>query len=88
MVCWKCVERVELPPSARVGQRDACPRCNSDLHSCRNCNFYDPGKNNQCSEPQAEWVRDKEAANYCDYYRPSPNARTGGSAPSKTDAKK
>jgi len=90
MVCWKCGERVELPPSARVGQRDACPRCNSDLHSCRNCNFYDPGKNNQCSEPQAEWVRDKEAANYCDYYRPNSSlaARGGRAASPAENAKK
>jgi len=54
-----------------VGSRDVCPLCDADLHSCRNCDFYDPSKNNQCSEPQAEWQREKEAANYCDYFRPS-----------------
>jgi hypothetical protein len=68
--CWKCGQSVELPAGGRVGQRDSCPQCDSDLHSCRNCRFYDPGKHNQCSEPQAEWVRDKEAANYCDYFAP------------------
>jgi hypothetical protein len=70
--CWKCGKKIELAPTSRVGTRDACPQCDADLHCCRNCQFYDPGKNNQCAEPQAEWVRDKEAANYCDYFQPHP----------------
>ncbi len=71
MNCWKCGAIVEIRPGERIGSRDECPQCGSDLHSCRNCDFYDVSKHNQCSEPQAEWVRDKEAANYCDYLRPS-----------------
>lgn len=70
--CWKCGERIEYPTGSCVGRRDTCPKCDADLHSCRNCQFYDRSKNNQCSEPQAEWVRDKEAANLCDYYSPNP----------------
>ncbi len=71
-ICWKCGEGIQAPPASRVGTRDTCPQCDSDLHCCRNCQFYDPAKHNQCSEPQAEWVRDKEAANYCDYFSPNP----------------
>lgn len=76
MNCWKCGNSIELAPGTRVGTRDACPRCDSDLHSCRNCRHYDPAKHNQCAEPQAEWVRDKEAANYCDYFSPHTGFRT------------
>jgi len=87
--CWKCGRTTELSAGNRVSARDTCPGCNFDLHACRNCDFYDPSKNNQCSEPQAEWVRDKEAANYCDYYRPNVTSRAGIGAPSKPgDAKK
>ena len=77
--CWKCGEAIQVPTGNRVGNRDSCPRCDADLHACRNCQFYDPGKNNQCAEPQAEWTRDKEAANYCDYFSPNPTllARAG-----------
>lgn len=70
--CWKCGKALELPPAGRVGSRDVCPKCDADLHCCRNCRFYDPSKNNQCAETQAEWVRDKEAGNYCDYFTPNP----------------
>lgn len=83
--CWKCGASIGLPTGARVGNRDTCPKCGSDLHSCRNCDFYDPGKNNQCSEPQAEWVREKEAANYCDYYRPNPTLFARGQGPRSND---
>ena len=87
--CWKCGGAIELPGGSRVGARDACPKCGTDLHSCRNCQFFDPGKHNQCAEPQAEWVRDKEAANYCDYFRPNPTLLARGSRPaSKADGAK
>jgi hypothetical protein len=88
--CWKCGESIQLPSGSPVGKRDTCPRCSSDLHSCRNCDFYDPAKHNQCTETQAEWVRDKEAANYCDYYRPNPTIYAGQRRPpsAAADAKK
>jgi hypothetical protein len=89
MTCWKCGETVALPPGGRVGTRDACPRCDSDFHSCRNCRHYDPAKHNQCAEPQAEWVGDKEASNYCDYFSPNAAARTASRASSPvSDVKK
>ncbi len=79
--CWKCGERIEFPTGSRVGRRDACPQCDADLHSCRNCRFYDPSKPNQCAEPQAEWVRNKEAANLCDCYSPNPTLLARGESP-------
>ena len=70
--------------------RDTCPKCHSDLHACRNCQFYDPSKNNQCAEPQAEWTREKEAANYCDYFQPNLTLYARGDRPAfkADDAKK
>jgi len=86
--CWKCGEAFELAAGSRVGTRDTCSHCDADLHCCRNCRFYDLGKHNQCAETQAEWVGDKEAANYCDYFSPHPGlgARKRSSTPQ--DAKK
>jgi len=88
--CWKCGETLEFPPASRVLNRDTCPKCDADLHCCRNCQLYDPGKHNQCAETQAEWVRDKEAANYCGYFQPNPVLLAGGQPPGSKgrDAKK
>ena len=88
--CWKCRQKIEYPAGSRVGTSDTCPHCDSDLHSCRNCAFYDPGKHNQCTETQAEWVRDKEAANYCVHFRPNPTLLASADRPAlkADDAKK
>ena len=75
MTCWKCGETIELASGTRVGTRDVCPHCDSDLHACRNCRHYDPAKHNQCAETQAEWVRDKENSNHCDYFSPGAGGR-------------
>jgi hypothetical protein len=49
--------------------RGVCERCGADLHSCRNCAFYEPGADRDCREPSAEPVPDKERANFCDFFR-------------------
>ncbi len=86
--CWKCGEAIERPPAGRVLSRDACPNCDYDLHACRNCRFYEPARHNQCAETQAEWVRDKETGNYCDYFSPSPVLGAGQRSLSPADAAK
>lgn len=57
--------------------REVCPLCGSDLHVCLNCIFYDEGKANKCREAQAEYVREKDRANYCDYFRFKEEAAKG-----------
>lgn len=64
--CHFCNRELRLP--AKLARTDSCPHCQSDLHCCRNCRFYDPGFNNQCREPAAEWVADKEKANFCEFF--------------------
>lgn len=51
-----------------VGRREACAFCGSDLHCCLNCAFYAPGTYNDCREPQAERVIEKNRSNFCDYF--------------------
>ena len=71
-------ERVGEP----VGVRAVCVQCHAYLHCCRNCDFYAPGVANDCREPNAERVADKEQGNFCDYFRPPPAAGTAtGPAP-------
>jgi hypothetical protein len=40
------------------------------------CVEYDTGVAKSCREPIAEEVRDKEHANFCDYFKPRPQAYT------------
>ncbi len=64
--CFQC--KKELALGRETGRRDECPFCSADLHCCRNCRFYDPAAPKQCREPQAELVREKEKANFCDFF--------------------
>lgn len=66
MICHHC--GTELKIEGRILRSDECPRCSSDVHSCLNCNNYDPHAHNKCREPQAEWVTDRERANFCDFF--------------------
>lgn len=58
-----------------VGRRDTCPSCGRDLHCCYQCRFYDASAHNQCHEPQADRVVDKEKSNFCDYFGFDPQIR-------------
>lgn len=42
------------------------------------CEFYDPASHWECRESIPERVKDKDRANFCDYFR----LRRGGEAPS------
>jgi hypothetical protein len=86
--CWKCGHKIQYPSGSRVANRDTCPKCDADLHACRNCQLYDLGKHNQCSEPQADWVREKEAANYCGYFQPNLILMARGKSSSPADSAK
>ena len=54
----------------KVFRQDVCPNCDSYLRCCLNCRFYDPLAAHECKESAATWTRDKEAANFCDYFEP------------------
>jgi hypothetical protein len=66
--CWACGAELQATDYTREGE---CPACRKQTHVCRNCRFYDTAKANQCREPIAEPVTDKQRANFCDYFSPS-----------------
>jgi hypothetical protein len=73
LVCWKCgadLKGVRQPFSRRA----VCPACEAELHVCCMCTLYNPQISERCNEPRAEHPREVERANFCDYYKPRPNA--------------
>ena len=70
----------------RVGFRDECPHCDEPLHCCLQCSNYAPGKSNDCAEPQAELVRDKDRNNLCEWYKFGPRGSARESGLSRDDA--
>jgi hypothetical protein len=86
MICHRC--KTEIKIERYISRTDACPECGEDVHACLNCMNYDPSAHNRCREPQAEWVSDREKANFCDFF--APNKLTGVTAgkSASEDAKK
>lgn len=73
LVCWRCgaaLAALSLP----LRRLDECPGCRAELHVCRMCVAWDPGVAKKCREDDAEEVKAKEQANFCDYFRPRPAA--------------
>jgi hypothetical protein len=46
-----------------------CPRCDSFLHSCKNCSLFDATAPLQCKSPTVELVGEKDRGNFCDEFR-------------------
>ena len=68
--CWSCgnEQYFDVKVGVKVGRRDSCPHCGADLHVCKNCRLYDPNIHNMCREPEAAYIRDREAGNFCAHF--------------------
>lgn len=66
--CFSCQKQLQL--LTPIGRREECPQCRSDVHVCKNCQHYDAKAYNECREPQADVTREKDRANFCDYFTP------------------
>ncbi len=73
--CWKCGGPLPdlLLPLPRL---EECPHCRAQLHVCRMCVFFDTTLAQQCREPVADLVSDKQRANFCGYFKINPHAFT------------
>ncbi len=75
--CWRCgasVAELSLP----LRRADECPQCRAELHVCKMCAQYAPRLRHGCQQDDAPDVRNREAANFCDYFKPSAMAFAGG----------
>lgn len=77
LVCWSCgtalTEKLPLRREARCA-------CGADLHCCRLCTNFEAKWRQGCREPRAEEPRARDAANFCDWFKPKPGA-FGGADP-------
>lgn len=66
--CYKCQREISV--GTYLPRHELCPFCSSALHCCFNCLYYDEFSPNKCSEAAADWVPDKEKANFCAFFEP------------------
>ena len=66
--CYQCNEALLLEPLKDISRSEECPKCYASLRCCKMCRFYDSSAYNECSEPMAERITEKEKANFCGYF--------------------
>jgi hypothetical protein len=47
---------------------EKCPKCGFELHSCKQCMYFDPGSRFECMQPVKEQIARKDARNECTSY--------------------
>jgi predicted RNA-binding Zn-ribbon protein involved in translation (DUF1610 family) len=62
--CAQC--GVVLPAGAEPTGK--CPKCGFELHSCRQCTYFDTSSRFECSQPIPERVPRKDERNQCTFY--------------------
>jgi hypothetical protein len=45
-----------------------CPKCAFELHSCKQCSYFDPSCRFECMQPVPERIPKKDAQNQCTFY--------------------
>ena len=45
-----------------------CPRCQFELHCCKQCVHFDTGKQFECTQPIPERIAKKDARNECTFF--------------------
>ena len=63
----RCAQCGTLLPSMSepIGQ---CPKCKFELHSCRQCTYFDTSSRFECAQPIPERVARKDERNECTFY--------------------
>ena len=67
--CNLCGQMINIEVGG-IALDQQCPKCNTDLHTCKNCVSFDPGARFQCRKPITERVVKKDERNPCAMFEP------------------
>jgi hypothetical protein len=66
--CNNCAAEIQI--AERITVTEKCRNCGTDLHTCRNCIYFDPSARNECVQPVEVRVVNKSANNLCTFFEP------------------
>src|ERR1700687_4309310 len=64
--CYNCA--TTLPPETDLTGN--CPKCNAELHCCKQCAHFEPSTRFQCLKPIPVRIPVKDQANECELFKP------------------
>jgi hypothetical protein len=53
-----------------ISVESSCEKCHADLHSCRQCTYFDPSARFECRKSIPARIMDKHARNTCELFAP------------------
>ena len=56
--------------SRSIALESSCENCKADLHTCRQCTYFDPSARFECSKPITTKIVNKNARNTCELFVP------------------
>jgi hypothetical protein len=74
--CFNCA--TTLPPGTESSGN--CPKCNADLHCCKQCSFFEPSTRFQCTKPIPVRIAVKDKTNDCALFQPRVTVARDGTA--------
>jgi hypothetical protein len=74
--CYNCA--TTLPPDADLNGN--CPKCNAELHCCKQCSHFEPSTRFQCLKPIPVRIPVKDKANECSLFTPRVTVARDGTA--------
>ena len=63
----KCSSCSAVVPT-NLSTDSTCPKCNSDLHTCRQCTHFDPAARFECRKPITARIMNKGGRNTCELF--------------------
>lgn len=72
---------------ATINFTSSCTKCNGDLHTCRQCNYFDPSAHFECSRKITARIVNKNARNTCELFAPRTVIERQTSSGAPTDAR-
>lgn len=65
----RCAQCAALLPTG-IDPQGKCPRCGFELHSCKQCAYFDTSSRFECTRPIPQRILRKELKNACTFYAP------------------
>ena len=81
--CAACAAKI----SPNVSIDSSCPKCNADLHTCRQCTYFDPSARFECRKTITARIVNKNARNTCELFEARTVIERETSSGAPTDAR-
>jgi len=82
--CAACGAKV----ATSINAASSCSNCKADLHTCKQCSYFDPGARFECNKTITARIVDKNARNICELFeaRAVVERQTSSGAPTSARA--